>query len=277
MKLVNVTSKTVFTPWTGFIRPGKAVEGNSDSVKFVNVLEELVSACGDKLGIRLSEKEVSLVKAVMDLDEKGCKFDPSYIPEEVRNDPTGERWASEQARAAQQSEMDNDARKAEENARREAVINGEIDDRKPRGVATMEGKPVDPSELKTGFERIMEENARIAKEGGENANKPDLSEILDPIGAHVNGSSLPNDAPADVDPVGKQPNPVEKAYGEDGDATKSADATEPVPTVQEKAGEMDIQAADIARKLSQIGPADEPAPVKQANGARKTRVQRKAR
>lgn len=263
MKLVNLTAKIVHTKWTGFIKPGHSAEGNRDSKRFEEVMQEIVSSCGSKVGIMLSDNEVALLKTIMDLDQKGVKFDPSSIPNEVRNDPTGEKRASERSRAAQQAAIDGDRKRNIESARREAFINGEIDDRKPKGLSTMKGEPVDNSSLKSGFERIMEENARIEGEKGKVA-KADANEILDPIGSHAKtsgeagGDAAPADAaPAEAEADPAEAEPVDSAKEEGtGERTKSADAKEPIPTVSEKAGEMDRKAADTARKLAQFGPVD---------------------
>lgn len=274
MKFVNLTAKIVHTKWTGFIKPGQSLEGNRDSKRFENVLQEVVSSCGTKVGLRLSDKEVDLLKSIMDLDQKGLKFDPSSIPEEVMNDPTGEKRASERSRAAQQAAIDGDRKRNVEAARREAFINGEIDDRKPKGLATMKGEPVDNSSLKSGFERIMEENARIESEKGK-VDKADAKEILDPIGSHAKttgeaeGDAVPAEAEAAPDDAAK-----EEGTGE---RTKSADAKEPIPTVSEKAGEMDRKAAETARKLSQFGPVDPKKQDKPAKAGKPEKPEKQAR
>ena len=268
MKFVNLTAKIVHTKWTGFIKPGQSAEGNRDSKRFEAVMQEVVSSCGSKVGIRLSDNEVALLKTIMDLDQKGVKFDPSSIPEEVINDPTGEKRASERSRAAQQAAIEDDKKRNVESARREAFINGEIDDRKPKGLATMKGEPVDNSSLKSGFERIMEENARIEREKGK-VDKADAKEILDPIGSHAKHSG---EAECDADPAeaataDAAPADAAKEDGT-GERTKSADAKEPIPTVSEKAGAMDRKAADVAQKLAQFGPVDHKKPEKPAKAGK---------
>lgn len=252
MKLINITTRSVHTKYTGFLAPGKTVEGNRDSKKLETVLEEVVQTCGTKVAIRLSDKEVKLINAIMNLDERGEKFDPSSIPEEIRNDPTGEKRAADKARAAQQKAIEGDQKKNVESMRREAIINGEIDERKPKGLATMEGKPVDVSSMKSGFDKILEENAKIAAGKG----KANPQEMLDPVGAHQKGAPGAAPAPHDSEPTddANQESPVKQARNKEDDGTKSADATEPIPTVSERAGQMDRMAAEVARRVSTIGP-----------------------
>ena len=99
----------------------------------------------------------------------------------------------------------------------------------------------------------MEENARIA--AGEK-EKPSVDEVLDPIGAHAKKEGAQDPAPADgeADAPGAEPVSVSMAKGLEGDGTKSADATEPVPQAPERGSAMDRKAAEVAGKLSQMGP-----------------------
>lgn len=255
MKFVNTTNKTVHNKFTGFMHPGKIISGNSDSKCLKISLKKIIDACGDKVAIRLDDDEVALVDALMKLDAIGGKFDPKSIPDEIRNDPTGERRSSERSRQTQQKSIDDAKLSVEDARRREAFINGEILEpkRRPVGMANMEGEPVDPSKLKSGFERIMEENARIA--AGEKP-KADPSEMLDPVGAHMKKDGEPdapnNDGPYDA--AGKPAEPLKRAIHRPDDGTRSADAVEPLPEISERAGAMDRSAAEMARKLSIVGP-----------------------
>ena len=192
----------------------------------------------------------------MDLDAKGGGFDPASLPEEVRNDPSGEKRNSEAIRQAQQREMDERGKANDEAARREAETNGETDPnyRRPVGPATMEGEKVDASKLKSGFEKLMEENAKIAA-----GDKPSEAEILDPIGAHAKKDGAQDPAPADGEAdasraPGAEPVSVNMAKGLDGDGTKSADATVPEAVAPGRGNAMDRKAAEVAGKLSHIGP-----------------------
>lgn len=255
MRFINVTPRSVFTSYTGTLAPGAvSADGGQKRRKLEEVLSEIVRICGDKLGIRLNQKEAELLGKLMELDEKGGGFTPDMLPEEVRNDPTGEKRAAAARAAAQQAHLEGIAKANAEAAHREALINGEVEERKPVGPGTMTGEKVDASALKSGFERIMEENARLE---AEKAGKKDVGEILDPIGAHMKGdksAELQNEDAGDA--IGAEPVSVSLAKGLDGDATKSADASIPKPTVTEKGSRMDAVAADIAEKLSTVGPSE---------------------
>ena len=264
MQFVNTTQKSVYTKFTGNLGPG-AVSSRKNAIcqQFEKSIEAVVDACGDKLGIRLSPREAELLNLLMNLDERGGGFDPATIPEDIRNDPTGAKRAEEAARAAQQKQIDDAKAANAAGAAEEAEINGETDERKPVGPATMKGEKVTPDMLKSGFERIMEENARIA--AGE---KTSSKEMLDPIGAHLEAKAQEpkEETPAaDAKAPGKDPEPVKKAGEDEDDATKTADAEEPIPQAPEKGSAMDRQAADVAQKLSTIGPVDTPAPREKAS------------
>ncbi len=258
MQFVNLTTRTVFTSFSGSLAPGQvSPDGGLKRRKLEDALSEVVKVCGSSLGIRLNAREAELINKLMDLDAKGGGFDPASLPEEVRNDPSGEKRNSEAIRQAQQREMDERGKANDEAARREAEINGETDPnyRKPVGPATMEGEKVDPSKLKSGFEKLMEENAKIA--AGENqGEKPTSEEILDPIGAHAkkDGAADPEPADQDAGAPGAEPVSVNMAKGLDGDGTKSADATVPEAVAPGRGNAMDRKAAEVAGKLSHIGP-----------------------
>ena len=257
MQFVNLTTRTVFTSFSGSLAPGQvSPDGGLKRRKLEDALSEVVKVCGNSLGIRLNAREAELINKLMDLDAKGGGFDLASLPEEVRNDPSGEKRNSEAIRQAQQREMDERGKANDEAARREAEINGETDPnyRKPVGPATMEGEKVDPSKLKSGFEKLMEENAKIA--AGENQEKPSEAEILDPIGAHAKKDGAQDPAPADGEAgaPGAEPVSVSMAKGLDGDGTKSADATVPEAVAPGRGNAMDRKAAEVAGKLSHIGP-----------------------
>ena len=257
MQFVNLTKRTVFTSFSGSLDPGQvSPDGGLKRRKLEDALREVVKVCGSSLGIRLNAREAELINKLMDLDAKGGGFDPASLPEEVRNDPSGEKRNSEAIRQAQQREMDERGKANADAARREAEINGETDPdyRKPVGPATMEGEKVDPSKLKSGFEKLMEENARIA--AGENNEKKSSEEILDPIGAHAkkDGAADPYPTGGDTGEFGEDPVSVSIAHGLEGDGTKSADALEPIPQAPENGSAMDRKAAEVAGELAQIGP-----------------------
>ena len=259
MQFVNLTTRTVFTSFSGSLAPGQvSPDGGIKRRRLQDALEEVVKVCGSSLGIRLNAKEAELIAKLMDLDAKGGGFDPASLPKEVREDPTGEKRNSEAIREAQQREMDERGKANADAARREAEINGETDPdyRKPVGPATLEneGEKVDASKLKSGFEKLMEENARIA--AGENKDKPSSDEILDPIGAHAkkDGAEEPEPAGQDAGAPGAEPVSVNMAKGLEGDGTKSADATIPEAVAPGRGNAMDRKAAEVAGKLSHVGP-----------------------
>lgn len=254
MKLVNVTDRNVYNSSTGNVAPGRTTPDTFRDLE--KVLQKVVDICGRKFGIILNEREAALVERLMALDELGEKFDVMSIPASIRNDPTGAKKASEMTRKSQQASIDADKKANEEAERREAIINGEIDERaqrKPVGPATMEGEKVDPKNIKSGFEAILEENARIA--AGKKNEHASTQEMLDPIGAHMKKGGSQDPEPAQNDGTGiGDAQPVKQARNLDGDAVRTADANVPAPEVSERASAMDRQASDIARKLSTIGP-----------------------
>ena len=260
MKLVNITSRNVYNAATGTtVAPGKKTPDVYRDLE--KVLAQVVKVCGNNFGIILNENEADLIRRVVDLDEVGEKFDPMTIPAEIRNDPLGTKRASEMSRKAQQAAIDADKKANSEKAMREAIINGEVDERmalqgmrRPVGPATMEGEEVVPSKLKSGFEAILEENKRIAQEDNKKQTA-NTQEMLDPIGAHVKKEGSAEPAPAENDGTGiGDAKPIEQAHNREDDGTRSADTAAPLPSVGDRAGAMDRQAAETARKLSTIGP-----------------------
>lgn len=260
MQFVNLTDRKVYVKAVGMMAPGTRTPANVRSDRSLeNALDRIVTMCRDSVGIVLNKRETDLLNKLIELDARGNGFNPDTIPAWIRNDPNGERRASEKSLAGQQAELDGIARKNARKMAREAEINGEVLGRTPVGPATLQGEPVEPSMLKTGFERIMEENARIAAGRDPVSN----AEILDPIGAHMAaGSHAPDRPPEDGEgSIGKDPAPVRQAKNLREDATRTADASEPVPEAPEKATDLDLLAADTAAKLATLGPVDnKPAP-----------------
>lgn len=256
MKLVNVTHRNVYSSSTGTIAPGKKSPDIYHDLE--KALSKVVDICGKNFGIILNERESKLIETIMNLDELGEKFDPMTIPAEIRNDPLGKKRASEMSRANQQALLDAERNANSDKAMREAIINGEVDERqnlgrRPVGPATMEGKKVEPSMLKSGFEAILEENARIA--AGKQNKPADPREMLDPIGTHMKKEGAADPLPANNDGTGiGDAKPIKEAHNRDDDGTRSADTSTPTPVVGERASAMDRQAAETARKLSIIGP-----------------------
>ena len=90
MQFVNLTTHTVFTSFSGTLAPGQvSSDGGIKRRMLEDALSEIVKVCGRSLGIRLNAREADLIAKLMDLDEKGGGFDPSSLPKEVRDDPTG--------------------------------------------------------------------------------------------------------------------------------------------------------------------------------------------
>ena len=257
MQFVNISNRPVYTVFTGSLGAGKVSSGNGDgSRQLERLLEKIVSACKDSLGIRLSDKEANLLNKLMELDERGGGFDPASIPPPK---PAKDISIEAQKRRLEAVAEANDAA-----ARREAEINGEVlnkPERKPVGPATLadEGVKVEPEMLKTGFDAIMEANAEIEK------SHLNPKEALDPIGAHAAGTyrgvtlgehpeSFKEKEPAEPSKaIGKDPEPVPEASNREDDATRSADTSLPEPEPAGN-GKMDQQAAEMAKKLSTIGP-----------------------
>lgn len=194
MKFINITNRVVNTTMSGTLAPGRSsFDGGKSRQRLAEAIEEVIKACGSNLAIRLNEKEVALIDKLMKLDETGINFNPSSIPESIRNDPSGEKRANRAISEAQQRALDRDKAANAKKAEREAFINGETytSVRKPVGLATMEGAKVTPESLKSGFDAILAENARIADE-----KKPyNPSEILDPVGAHMKKDEVVPDIP----------------------------------------------------------------------------------
>ena len=256
MRFVNLTSRIVYTKF-GSINPGAVSRDGGPRTDFLEkAIAEVLHICGDKLGIRLNEREAELLGKLMDLDTKGGGFKPESIPAEIRNDPMGVKRAAEAARKAQQASLDANAKANAAAARREAEINGETDPnyRPPVGPATMKGEEVTSKTLRSGFDEIMEENARIAAEKKEKAQEPATSkEMLDPIGTHMKGVA-PEPEKHDAEAIGKDADPIEVAHNRSDDGTRTADANLPKTQAPERGSAMDRQAAKIAEFVGTLGP-----------------------
>lgn len=272
MQFVNVSFRSVYTSYAGMLAPGAVSSGKEKKCHDLeDALAGVIRECKGVMGIRLSKTEADLLDKLIKLDELGSGFRPEKIPAEIRNDPTGAARASKSRNEAQQEAMDNLAKANKRSAIREAEINGEIAERRPVGPATLEGEPVQPSMIKSGFERIMEENARIA--AGKKKDPVTDAEILDPIGYHAKGVDhgdshaedvpppVPDapDAPPEVEPekaIGKDPEKVKEAKNVEGDVTKLADAAPPPQGKPARQNQMDRLAAETAAKLATLGPVD---------------------
>ena len=268
MQFVNLTAKTVYTTYSGTLRPGQvSADGGPKRRKLEELLNDIVKVCGNTLGIRLNAAEAQLLNKLMTLDERGGSFNKSQLPPEVRDDPTGAKRAAASVLAAQQKEAAARDAANRKGAQVEAEINGETHTRKPVGPGNMQGTEVKPGDLKSGFEQIIEENARIAAGDGEgNVEKKDVGEILDPIGAHAknpegdagepsgDGTKSASGEGDGEKSIGTEPAAVPAAHGLDDDVTRSADTTPPPSQAPEKGGKMDQNAAEVAAGLDQLGP-----------------------
>ena len=263
MQFVNISNKSVYSSLAGNIPVGKTTSGHGHSERQLeDVLDKIVKSCGDRLAIRLSAREAELVGRLMDLDERGSKLDPSSIaPRKVHSIDY------------QKMEMDRIAEANAKAAAREAEINGETRaKRTPVGPGVMKGEAVTPQRLKSGFEKIMEENARIA--AGKSGMDPD--EALDPIGRHMKGAAANQAAHEAPDAPGKTPAPIVQSMHNKDDITNSADASIPRPVAPGRQNAMDRNAADMAGKLSILGAVDNAPVAKDASVAKDNVVQKGA-
>lgn len=250
MRFVNITRRNIYNSLFGMISPGRTSADTKASWFLADDLKRIITACKGKVGIRLNDEEARLLGELMDLDEIGNSFDAKTIPEEIRNDPTGEKRAVKGAFDAHKNEVGKIKRKAVLEKDREAKINGEEVGKKPSGLTSTRTEEVNQSSLKSGFEKILEENERIKSD-----KKLDVGadKILNPFGNRVDDGGVKDYTHGAADMV-PEANPI---AGDDGanDATRSANASVPEPEVSENAGEMDRKAADVADALFSIGPA----------------------
>ena len=230
MRFVNTSTQSLYTRMSGNLLPGGvSASGGKYRTRLEEEMKAVVKTCGTRLGIRFTDSERALFNQLKALDEKGMKFDMSQLPEEVRNDPTGEKRVAARHMAARQLQVDSTIAASKAAREREAVINGEV--REPVGPGGMNGRKFDPAtELKSGFERIMEENARIAA-----GKKVNVKDALDPIGEHM------------------------KAGEHKAEKTEEAKAAKPEASLEPKAAEggtaMDNMAKEVAEGLAEIGPS----------------------
>lgn len=180
MKFVNASNRIIYRSAIGQIGPGRTTIDKYHDLE--KALKAIVEICGKDLRIVLNANEAQMLAKVMDLDEAGTKFDPNTIPAEIRNDPTGIKRLMERERQAQSLENKKTSKANRDAALREAMINGEVEDRpsiKPIGVdRSNEGRGEDRM---SGFDAILAENARIA--AGQSDTPASFKDIADPIGA----------------------------------------------------------------------------------------------
>lgn len=157
MRFVNTTARPTYTKMSGPLGPGEtSSDGGSYRRLMERAMKDVVEACGSRLGIRLNENEAELLERIIALDEKGRSFSKASLPKSVLEDPMGLKKAEKAEDEAQRKELEAAAAKNRENAAIEAAINGEIDETAP-GTAEPDSK----ESAKSGFAKIMEENAKI--------------------------------------------------------------------------------------------------------------------
>lgn len=239
-----MSDRPAYSTYSGPIAPGcVSSDGGPFRSRLEKVLADVVGACGERLAVRLNEREADLLDRLMRLDEKGRAFRKDSMPEEVRNDPLGLKESERLEDEAQKARHDRirDANAAA--SMRETEIKGEASETggKKAGKA---GKPDEGAKeaqvQKSGFERIMEENARIAS-----GKTMDVSSALDPVGAH---------AVKDARDEGTAAETAEEAP----DATRGADAEVPATEAPDGRNAMDRKAAEVAGGLSVLSAIDGP-------------------
>lgn len=207
MKFVNIQSRAIYNPAMGCqVNPGATTRDLYKDLE--KCLKRVVDICKNNFRIVLNSTETQLMANLMDLDDAGTKFDPTVIPSEIRNDPTGIKRLMEAERQRQHAELKATAQANKDAAQHEAIINGEIDeDRhqiKPLGV-NRAGNEAKDAPL-SGFDQILAENARIA--AGQSTS---MAEIANPVHAHAKKSEPEAAATAEAgdEPVA----PVKKIRG----------------------------------------------------------------
>lgn len=252
MKFVNTASRIIYRSATGRLEPGKKTPDTYRNLE--KVLEEIVETCGKDLRIILNAKEAQLLARVMDLDDAGTKFDPASIPAEIRNDPTGIKRLSERERQFQHQELQKTAKANKEAEKREALINGEVDEKpaiKPIGVDRSGEAKDGKGEAVSGFAEILAENARIA--AGQTATS--AREIADPIGANAKAEQ-----PEQAEQAGEE-KPEQQDQPEQQEQAEQAGEEKPEPPEQPPE---DFSAENGAK--------DAPAPAKKGKEAKSAKA-----
>lgn len=167
MKFVNTQSRIIYNSAVGKVNPGATtIDKYKDLEKCI---QKIIDICGKNFRVVLNDKEAQLIAKLMELDNAGSKFDPSVIPAEVRRDPTGIKRLIEADRQKQHARIEAVAKSNKDAADREAMINGEIEDKpqiRPLGVDRSTEAGEGANKVMSGFEQILAENARIAEQQG---------------------------------------------------------------------------------------------------------------
>jgi hypothetical protein len=167
MKFVNTQSRIIYNSAVGKVNPGATtVDRYKDLEK---CLQKVIDICGKNFSIILNDHEAQMIAKIMELDKAGTNFDPSVIPLEIRNDPVGINRLNEATRKKQHAAIEANAKANKEAAEREAMINGEVEDKPKIRPIGINRSAEDEKKGMTGFEKILAENARIANKKQEQA------------------------------------------------------------------------------------------------------------
>ena len=249
MRFVNMSARPAYTKMSGHLLPGQtSSDGGPFRGNLEKALSEVVNACGERLSIILNEREAKLLERLVDLDEKGTGFKRDSLPKEALDDPIGTKEAEKRIEDSQKKHIEDIIRTNEDHARIESEINGESV-KKPSVKAheAPSGEKVEPEMLKSGFDKIMEENAKIE------SSKPkfDQNVALDPIGANAKKGVERNGDDGDkrADDDGLEVGDAEDKIAEEGIAAK-AETNEPSAMPADERNAMDKKAAETAESLS---------------------------
>lgn len=225
MRFVNTSKYTINTSFSGRLYPGECSENCGEKRKRLEtVMREIVEICGLNMAIKLDDGERNLLDQIVELNRRGSSFDKNKdLPAELVADPDGSKRGEAMRLAAQQKALDGQVARNKANAHREALINGEISELHHD---SQEGEKFDPSMLKTGFEKILEVNAKIA------AGKKQTDPVAEMKAATANGAE-------------------ENAVASSSDAS----GVESVPQNVEGATAMDQTAMEFADSVSSFGPS----------------------
>lgn len=252
MRFVNMSSRPAYTKMSGHLLPGQtSSDGGPSRIQLEKTLSEIVKSCGDRLAIRLNEREADLLDKLVALDEKGSGFRRDSLPKEALEDPLGIKESEEREYESQKRKLDSVKEANEKHAKIEREINSEaVASKMLKAHEAPKGEKVEPSMLKSGFDKIMEENAKIA------SSKPKFDQMaaLDPIGKNAkdkvegkNGETAEEEKPVEAD---EEPVAPVKAENADENIASNADAAEPSFKPSDERNKMDRDAAEMAGSLS---------------------------
>lgn len=209
MKFVNHTSKNIYTSLSGGVNAGRTTLDRQGD--FAECAKRIVDSCGKNLYIVFSASERNLVNRLLELDRLGSSFKRGDIPENVMNDPLGEKRAIELAKKLQKASMDVAVERNRDKERRQRIIDGETEEPRDEGVSVKD--EIAKGEF-GGFRDILEANAKLAarkkeyERNGGIMNDPLVTGKIkgdDRKGAEIPDTDILNDIPkqegiADADP-----------------------------------------------------------------------------